>query len=128
MLAKLLSLKPPRLNRLFSRPAVELMARSKLTQRWQKREITNFEYLMLLNTISGRTYNDLNQYPVFPWVLAYYPNKGEENPDVNIIHTHQQRPVPPAHSDRIPRSEEAHRRTGRQAAGTDSRTLSLISR
>ena len=87
VLAKLLSLKPPRLNRLCSRPAVELMARSKLTQRWQKREITNFEYLMHLNTISGRTYNDLNQYPVFPWILAYYPNKGDENPDVNIIHT-----------------------------------------
>ena len=63
VLAKLLSLKPPRLNRVCSRPAVELMARSKLTQRWQKREITNFEYLMHLNTISGRTYNDLNQYP-----------------------------------------------------------------
>ena len=87
VLAKLLSLKPPRLNRLCSRPAVELMARSKLTQRWQKREITNFEYLMHLNTISGRTYNDLNQYPVFPWILAYYPNKGDENPDINLIHT-----------------------------------------
>ena len=87
VLAKLLLLKPPRLNRLCSRPAVELMARSKLTQRWQKREISNFDYLMHLNTVSGRTYNDLNQYPVFPWILAYYPNRGEENPDVNIIHT-----------------------------------------
>ena len=27
---------------------------------------------MYLNTIAGRTYNDLNQYPVFPWVLADY--------------------------------------------------------
>ena len=25
---------------------------------------------MALNTLSGRTYNDLNQYPVFPWVLS----------------------------------------------------------
>jgi hypothetical protein len=25
-----------------------------------------------LNTIAGRTYNDLSQYPVFPWVLADY--------------------------------------------------------
>lgn len=29
-----------------------------------------------LNTIAGRTYNDLSQYPVFPWVLADY--KSEE--------------------------------------------------
>ena len=25
-----------------------------------------------LNTLAGRTYNDLNQYPVLPWVLADY--------------------------------------------------------
>lgn len=29
-----------------------------------------------LNTIAGRTYNDLSQYPVFPWVLSDY--KSEE--------------------------------------------------
>ena len=27
---------------------------------------------MQLNTIAGRTYNDLSQYPVFPWILANY--------------------------------------------------------
>ena len=27
---------------------------------------------MHLNTISGRTYNDLAQYPVFPWILVDY--------------------------------------------------------
>ncbi len=35
-----------------------------LLQRWICREISNFEYLMQLNTIAGRTYNDLSQYPV----------------------------------------------------------------
>ncbi|EIE23680.1 beach-domain-containing protein [Coccomyxa subellipsoidea C-169] len=44
----------------------------KLQQRWQRWELTNFDYLMQLNTLAGRTYNDLNQYPVFPWVLADY--------------------------------------------------------
>lgn len=39
---------------------------------WRRREITNFEYLMILNTLAGRSYNDLTQYPVFPWVLADY--------------------------------------------------------
>ena len=37
-----------------------------------RRQISNFEYLIRLNTLAGRTYNDLNQYPVFPWVLADY--------------------------------------------------------
>jgi hypothetical protein len=43
-----------------------------LTTAWMNREITNFEYLMKLNTIAGRTFNDLGQYPVFPWILANY--------------------------------------------------------
>jgi len=30
---------------------------------------------MILNTISGRTYNDIAQYPVFPWVLSNYSTK-----------------------------------------------------
>ncbi|XP_035461782.2 WD repeat- and FYVE domain-containing protein 4 isoform X3 [Scophthalmus maximus] len=49
-------------------PVVEKAALVK----WQKGEISNFEYLMHLNTIAGRTYNDLMQYPVFPWILADY--------------------------------------------------------
>lgn len=41
-------------------------------RRWAKGEISNFHYLMLVNTMAGRTFNDLTQYPVFPWVLADY--------------------------------------------------------
>ena len=37
--------------------------------------MSNFEYLMHLNTIAGRTYNDLMQYPVFPWVVADYQSE-----------------------------------------------------
>lgn len=35
-------------------------------------EITNFEYLMELNKLAGRTFNDLMQYPVFPFILSDY--------------------------------------------------------
>jgi hypothetical protein len=48
-----------------------------MTTKWQRREISNFEYLMFLNTIAGRTYNDLNQYPVFPWVITNYEDGRE---------------------------------------------------
>ncbi|KAJ0067163.1 hypothetical protein NL108_012881, partial [Boleophthalmus pectinirostris] len=43
--------------------------------KWQRGEISNFEYLMHLNTLAGRTYNDLMQYPVFPWILADYDSE-----------------------------------------------------
>ena len=60
----ILSLRPPNLNRAALRRPSRLLQASGLTQKWVKREICNFDYLMQLNTIAGRTYNDLNQYPV----------------------------------------------------------------
>ncbi|PQE33629.1 beige BEACH domain-containing protein [Rutstroemia sp. NJR-2017a WRK4] len=44
-------------------------------RRWAKGEISNFHYLMLVNTMAGRTFNDLTQYPVFPWILADYTSE-----------------------------------------------------
>ena len=35
-----------------------------VAQKWVNREISNFDYLIQLNTIAGRTYNNLAQYPV----------------------------------------------------------------
>jgi hypothetical protein len=43
-----------------------------VTRAWVQREISNFEYLSYLNFIAGRTYSDLAQYPVFPWVVRNY--------------------------------------------------------
>jgi Beige/BEACH domain len=34
--------------------------------------MTNFEYLMHVNKFAGRTFNDLTQYPVLPWILSDY--------------------------------------------------------
>ncbi|RWS31727.1 WD repeat and FYVE domain-containing protein 3-like protein, partial [Leptotrombidium deliense] len=49
-----------------------LIGETSVTQRWVRGEISNFQYLMHLNTLAGRSYNDLMQYPVFPWILADY--------------------------------------------------------
>ncbi|XP_038548624.1 LOW QUALITY PROTEIN: neurobeachin [Micropterus salmoides] len=62
----------PQARRISLATPRQLFKSSNMTQRWQRREISNFEYLMFLNTIAGRTYNDLNQYPVFPWVITNY--------------------------------------------------------
>ncbi|PSN72526.1 beach-domain-containing protein [Corynespora cassiicola Philippines] len=43
-----------------------------ITRKWLKGEISNFHYLMFVNTLAGRTFNDLTQYPVFPWVISDY--------------------------------------------------------
>eukprot|EP00761_Pharyngomonas_kirbyi_P004206 gb/GECH01004210.1/.p1 GENE.gb/GECH01004210.1/~~gb/GECH01004210.1/.p1 ORF type:complete len:1518 (+),score=360.33 gb/GECH01004210.1/:1-4554(+) len=57
--------------------------RKAMTSRWQKGEVSNFEYLMFINTIAGRSYNDLTQYPVFPWVLADYSSEELDLSDPN---------------------------------------------
>ncbi|XP_071829084.1 WD repeat and FYVE domain-containing protein 3-like isoform X3 [Apostichopus japonicus] len=52
-----------------------LIGEKSVTQRWERREISNFQYLMSLNSLAGRSYNDLMQYPVFPWILADYDSE-----------------------------------------------------
>ena len=53
----------------------QLFKRSSFTEKWVKHEVSNFDYLMFLNTIAGRSYNDLSQYHVFPWVLSDYSSE-----------------------------------------------------
>ncbi|KAH4339013.1 hypothetical protein HBH98_211680 [Parastagonospora nodorum] len=45
------------------------------TKKWLKGEMSNFHYLMFVNTLAGRTFNDLTQYPVFPWVISNYESE-----------------------------------------------------
>lgn len=53
---------------------------------WRTRQITNMEYLSILNKMAARSYNDLMQYPVMPFVLASY-NTTEL--DLNQISTYR---------------------------------------
>lgn len=52
-----------------------LIGEKSVTQRWERGEITNFQYIMFINTLAGRSYNDLMQYPIFPWILADYDSE-----------------------------------------------------
>jgi hypothetical protein len=52
----------------------------KFTHAWSHGAISNFDYLMGLNCLAGRSFNDICQYPVMPWVLSNYTS--EEVPDL----------------------------------------------
>jgi hypothetical protein len=45
------------------------------TQQWVSGQISNFEYIMLVNTFAGRSFNDVSQYPFVPWVLSDYTSQ-----------------------------------------------------
>ncbi|XP_010559117.1 PREDICTED: BEACH domain-containing protein C2-like [Tarenaya hassleriana] len=69
--------RPPHLNNIYlatQRPE-QLLKRTQLMERWARWEISNFEYLMQLNTLAGRSYNDITQYPVFPWIISDYSSE-----------------------------------------------------
>lgn len=55
-----------------------------VVRKWQRKEISNFEYLMFLNNEADRSLHDLTQYPVFPHVLSdYFSNQlNYDNPNI----------------------------------------------
>ena len=63
----------------------QLVSQAAWTQAWCDRRISNFDYLMILNTAAGRTYNDLTQYFVFPWVLADYASAALDLSDASAF-------------------------------------------
>ncbi|KAI4812815.1 hypothetical protein KUCAC02_024182, partial [Chaenocephalus aceratus] len=57
---------------------------SALTQLWGSGQISNFEYLTHLNKHAGRSFNDLMQYPVFPFILRDYTSETIDLQDPTI--------------------------------------------
>ena len=43
-----------------------------ITASWVGGEISNGHYLNIINIMAGRSFNDLSQYPVFPWIIQNY--------------------------------------------------------
>ena len=62
----------------------KLIDKSGILKKWLNYEISNFDYLMLLNGLSGRSYKDVTQYPVFPWIITNYilDKIDQENPAI----------------------------------------------
>lgn len=60
-----------KLANVFS-PKQKLLDGNSVTSKWLAGEMSNFYYLLSLNALAGRTFNDLTQYSVFPWVIADY--------------------------------------------------------
>ncbi|KAL9958919.1 hypothetical protein ACROYT_G035996 [Oculina patagonica] len=97
---KIMSLRPRNLYYIGARSPANLLKASGLTEKWVHREVSNFEYLMQLNTIAGRTYNDLSQYPVFPWVLVDYDSE-ELRLDDPAVYRDLSKPVGALNPDRV---------------------------
>lgn len=50
----------------------EMLMKLKLTLRWKRRMISTYEYIHWLNIISGRSFLNRENYPIFPWLYSSY--------------------------------------------------------
>eukprot|EP00887_Chlorella_sp_A99_P007641 scaffold20.g7641.t1 len=60
---------------LLRQPALRLerlRSRERWTRDWVAGRVSNFTYLLHLNREAGRSFKDLTQYPVMPWVVQDY--------------------------------------------------------
>ncbi|TYH42906.1 hypothetical protein ES332_D11G093500v1 [Gossypium tomentosum] len=101
--------RPPHLNNIYlaaQRPE-QLLKRTQLMERWARWEISNFEYLMQLNTLAGRSYNDITQYPVFPWILSDYSSKSLDLSDPSAFRD-LSKPVGALNPERLKKFQERY--------------------
>lgn len=57
-----------------SKDNISYLKELKLVDLWVNGKISNFQYLIELNRISGRSFSDLTHYPIFPWIIRDYTN------------------------------------------------------
>ncbi|CDW73591.1 protein fan [Stylonychia lemnae] len=54
------------------------------TQQWVNGGMSNQQYLLLLNSYAQRSFQDITQYPVFPWIIKDYKSDILDLNDINI--------------------------------------------
>jgi hypothetical protein len=54
------------------------------TKKWLENKLDNFEYILALNRLASRSFHDLSQYPIFPWVIKdFFSDKLDpSNPEI----------------------------------------------
>ncbi|XP_073387205.1 uncharacterized protein [Physcomitrium patens] len=57
---------------------------NRITAAWQARLVSNYDYLMYLNLAAGRSFCDLTQWPIMPWVLCDYKSSKLDLTDPSV--------------------------------------------
>ena len=62
----------------------DFFKKEEFSKKWKEGKITTYDYLLLLNKYSSRSYNDTNQYPIMPWLFLEEGIKKIRNFDLPI--------------------------------------------
>ncbi|KAK6632193.1 hypothetical protein RUM44_007224 [Polyplax serrata] len=92
---------------ILNQPSLSLMMVEPeiMTLKWQNKAISNYEYLLYLNSLADRSFNDLTQYPVFPWVLSNYISETLDLTDTNVYRD-LKKPIGALNEERLLRLKE----------------------
>ena len=55
-----------------------------LTENWQDWKISTMDLILWLNVLSNRSFNDISQYPVFPWILIQYEDNFSSEKKISL--------------------------------------------
>ena len=78
-------------NKIEQKKKKDKIKLSEIIKKWKNWEINNFQFLMWLNIFGNRSYNDISQYPILPWVLSKYKDPLKEKEENNENFDYQYR-------------------------------------
>ncbi|CAG5129217.1 unnamed protein product, partial [Candidula unifasciata] len=76
-----------------------------MTLKWQSGVISNCDYLLYLNSLADRSFNDLSQYPVMPWIIQDYTSSQLDLQDESVYRD-LSKPIGALNPDRLARIKE----------------------
>ncbi|XP_050527638.1 protein FAN-like isoform X2 [Daktulosphaira vitifoliae] len=86
---------------------IENSDRCIMTLKWQNGALSNFDYLLYLNSLADRSFNDLTQYPVFPWVVADYTSSNLDLSNSKIFRD-LRKPIGAINTERLSKLQERY--------------------
>jgi hypothetical protein len=69
-----------------NQPPIEFIKTLPLMANWLSYKISSYEYLTWLNLLTGASFNDDEQYPIFPWVIADLSSPNITNASLRDFH------------------------------------------
>ncbi|XP_067203387.1 protein FAN isoform X2 [Linepithema humile] len=64
--------------------SLEVIPQNQMTMRWQNGYLSNYDYILYVNSLADRTFHDLTQYPVLPWIIQDYTSTTLDLKDTNV--------------------------------------------
>ena len=58
------------LDIIITKDPKSVFEQKEFSKNWENNKINNYQYLLYLNKYSDRTFNDINQYPISPWIMV----------------------------------------------------------